>query len=346
MASPVNVQNMYRLPKKKKVPRVIYNVCRYIFAQNIQVSDLNKKYTGHCVPRDKKYRGHLRRKYGAKFGRYYQEQDNMILSRFEELVTQGIVQDIQIFCRLLGVHCNGKDQKKLYKSQRNIDVRNVIGLFVGQDMPEKLAAVHCLRLIKLVLGSSYLFRRRQPVEQATPARRKKASTWSIRDEKSLIEWVVAAGANAVHDPTMVDWEGAGEWLGRDEEAVRVHWIKVLHPTLMCDANPLSVMEYRKRLLKEVIKRKPGNIKDIDWVHLSAKFSPRSSTAIQSTLRDLIRTGRQSMSGETSREFRRRLKMALSRVIRILALPEKKIGKFVKKTAHKKELQEYYQKLVN
>ena len=79
----LTIRDLYKLPSRKKVPLVIFQTCKKIMNQAVPVSQLNIDYTGHCVPKEKEYRKVLRRKYGAKFGNYYEEQDMIIMRRFE-----------------------------------------------------------------------------------------------------------------------------------------------------------------------------------------------------------------------------------------------------------------------
>ena len=140
----VTIEDLYSLPNKKEVPNVIKKVCRFILEQQVEVSHVNIVHTKHGLVRDKGHRGTLR-KNGAKFGPNSAEQDKMLMRRFNIMIEKGVVEDKLEFCKIL----------KLYRSEqyRNIDsgVTNIVGLFVGQDLPFKLAALHCSRLTKLVL---------------------------------------------------------------------------------------------------------------------------------------------------------------------------------------------------
>ena len=62
--------------------------------------------------------------------------------------------------------------------------------------------------------------------------------------------------------------------------------------------------------------------------------------------DLVRGGRSSSTTDSSQEFRDRVTEALAKVNRVAGLPEKTIGKFIKRTPYKEELREYYWDLVN
>jgi len=377
----LTIKDLYKLPKRKKVPPVIYDACKFIFSQQVPVSDVNRAYTGHCVPGDMDYRKLLKRKYKAKFGKYYEEQDEMLMKRFNILVQNGIVANKEEFCTFLNTYCSGNDKKELAKNKRNIGVRNIIGLFIGQDMPRKIAAVHCLRLIKLVLGHSYLFKHREEVKKAdldsigsllvepadndltipdnddadavrshnaNQSKKRIAKKWTPDEDKFLIEWVIRGSGPKVEDvdPMKVDWEGASESLERDIQNVREHWSRTIQPVLLEDVEPVAILMFRKELLEEVVKSKAGNRRDIDWASLATIFRPRSTYAISGTFHDLMRGSRVSSSRETSEEFRERVNLVLSKVIRNLALPEAKMAKCVRKTSYKKELQEYYWNLQN
>merc|ERR1719431_708181 len=373
----VTIKDLYRTPKRKKVPAVLYDACKFIFSQNVEVSALNIAYTGHCVPGEREYRRFLRKKYKAKFGRYHDEQDSMLLQRFDTLVQHGVVEDKVEFYNFLNIHCNGKDQKELMKSKRSIGVRNIVGLYVGQDMPRKIAAVHCLRLISLVLGSSYLFPgqetaistdvSRLQVEQTEdevpedvagvnvvanrdvePVKKRIVRKWSKDEDMFLIEEVTARGTTRVEnvDPMTVDWEGVAQGLDRKVRCVAEHWSRVVQPILVEETDPNSIISYRRKLLKEVLKMGAGHRKEIEWDGLAKKFHPRSTYAIQMNFSDLVRGGRSSSTTDSSQEFRDRVTEALAKVNRVAGLPEKTIGKFIKRTPYKEELREYYWDLVN
>ena len=236
----------------------------------------------------------------------------MLLKRFDTLVQQGVVEDKAEFCNLLNIHCNGKDQKELMKNRRNIGVRNIVGLYVGQDMPNKIAAVHCLRLIKLVLGTSSLFPGRgQPtssginhlqIEQAEDdlpddgtgeiivtnkdvqqVNKRIVRKWSKDEDMFLIDSVITGGDIRAEDVELmeVDWEGIAQSLDRKMKNVIEHWSRVVQPILVEDFEPDSVLSYRRKLLEKVIEMEAGHRKEIDWDSLTKTFHPRSSYAIVS-----------------------------------------------------------------
>ena len=102
--------------------------------QQVEVSPLNRVYTGHCVPSERSFRKKLRKKYKAKFGGYSVEQDELILRRFKTLVSEAVTEGTpREFLQSVLETCSGKNQAELHKSKsRTIAVRNIIGLYVGQ----------------------------------------------------------------------------------------------------------------------------------------------------------------------------------------------------------------------
>ena len=131
----LTINEMYRMPKQAKVSAEIYSACEFIMGQQVEVSLLNRVYTGHCVPREKKFRKELRRKYNARFGGYSPEQDMLILQRFKTLVTHlGFTSDTaRQFLQSVLEMTSGKKISELHKSKfRTIGVRNIFGLYVGQ----------------------------------------------------------------------------------------------------------------------------------------------------------------------------------------------------------------------
>ena len=130
----LTINELYRMPKQSKVSAEIYSACEFIMEQQVEVSPLNRAYTGHCVPKEKSFRKKLRRKYNAKFGGYSVEQDQLILRRFKRLVTHlGAEGKARQFLQSVLDTTSGKNLAELHKSKfRTIGVRNIIGLYVGQ----------------------------------------------------------------------------------------------------------------------------------------------------------------------------------------------------------------------
>jgi len=377
----VTIKDLYRMPKRHKVPPVLYEACKFIFHQFVEVSELNIAYTGHCVPREKEYRGILRRKYGAKFGKYYEEQDLMLTKRFNTLVQHGVVEDKEEFCHFLNIYCNGKDQAELMKSTRNIGIRNIVGLFIGQDIPHKIAAVNCMRFIKLVLGGSYLFPSREKLissdidkitttheeqshddlimederdeasknsDDVKPRKKRRVQNWTCEEDRFLVDWIVGGdGGTRVEDvDTMkVDWEGVADALERGVQNVREHWCRVVQPILVEDVEPEAILSYRLRLLKEISSMGVMHRKDIDWNYLAKKFHPRTTYAIQANFSDLVKGGKSSRSPDSSEEFRDRMRQALAKLNRMTEFPEEKLNKFIKRSSYRRELRDYYWEMI-
>ena len=139
----ITIKDLYRRPRKSSVPQSLLSVCKFIFSQNISVSQLNCAYTGNCVPRSKEERNNLRKLFGASFGKHSEGECKILEERFASLVESKVVMDRAEFCSDLVRYCSEESSARC--------VRNIVGLYVGQDIPNKLAAAHISRIIKLVL---------------------------------------------------------------------------------------------------------------------------------------------------------------------------------------------------
>ena len=148
----LTIKDMYRMPKRKKTDPSLYAVLLNIMEQNIEVSPLNKAYTGHSDIRDRDLRKKLRDEYGAKFRKHTDHEDSLILKRLGKLKRANLVDDFDMFIHTLFDFCKGERLQR--KSDRQLGVRNIIGLYVGQDLPLKPAYYNYDRLITLLLDDS------------------------------------------------------------------------------------------------------------------------------------------------------------------------------------------------
>merc|ERR1719220_2624093 len=114
----------------------------------------------------------------------------MILKRFNYLVSQVVTEgDGRQFLKTVVECCNGKNRKELHKDKwRTIGVRNIIGLYVGQDIPNKAAFAHYKRLQELVLKTP----KKSNYVPAKEKKKKRCVGWSMEDFINLMEEVLAA----------------------------------------------------------------------------------------------------------------------------------------------------------
>ena len=133
------IGDMYSLPSGKNIPLVLKQTCQYIIEENIYVSGINTQYRDLGAP-DKGMRGVLR-KSGAKFGPYSEAEDLQLRRRFNMLVDKVKIRDKAGLCRLLKTNIG--------------EAVHILGLFVGQDFPTRIAALNCKRIIKLEVGRSF-----------------------------------------------------------------------------------------------------------------------------------------------------------------------------------------------
>ena len=104
------------MPKQKNVPKVIYNICKSIFSQNIEVSPLNQSYKGHCSP-NKILRKELRKKFDAKFGAFVREQDDKIMDRFNFILAENEIPQDGNIVKLLLTTCKGKESEEIHETK-------------------------------------------------------------------------------------------------------------------------------------------------------------------------------------------------------------------------------------
>jgi len=140
----------YRLPSKKKVPQEVYRVCKFLRMQDIQISKLNSNYRQPFVPQERESRRYLRKEYGAKFGKYRDIECEKIQEKFNMLAQKVFIQDKIKFCESLM-------NLDFHSSRRSKGVINIVGLFIGEDLPHRIAATNFLTLLKIVLKSGYKY---------------------------------------------------------------------------------------------------------------------------------------------------------------------------------------------
>jgi len=375
------IRDLYRMPKRKKVPTVLYETCRFILEQEIPVSPLNIAYRGFSVPSELSDRDYLRRKFGAR-NCYHEEQDQLILRRFETLVENGIVVDKKEFCEFLNQYCSGKDRKEFLKTKsRTIGVRNIVGLYVGQDIPNKMAWCHCQRLLKLILGKSYVFSHPRPTKKVCArvadsasgtevleavvdtsgtqqnnepntvqrSTRKRVQKWSLDEDQTLMDMVICHDNKTVEEVVVmeVDWEAISEeFVGRTSKQIKEHWLRTLQPALVEETEPEDILQYRKRLLEDVRDSGAKNKLDIVWSNIAPKFYPKSRDSVVHNFGDLMKQGWISQKPESSEEFHRNLSEALAKVVRMLELPDSELRKKFKRNSYKANVRHYYSSLVD
>ena len=185
------------------------------------------------------------------------------------------------FLESVSATCCGKGGRHRSK-WRTLGVRNMIGLYVGQDIPDKIAFIHYKRLLHLVLRQT---------DQTNKAKEKKIKTigrWSFKESKKLIKSVLMSqGRSEVKSfedikPGDVDWEMIARTRfsgARSGKNIKDHFKRTITAAILEELEPRQRLLYRKKLLKEIKKQKIESRREIDWDTLEKSFWPKTRSLL-------------------------------------------------------------------
>ena len=324
----VTIKDLYKIPKKSKTPGPIFAACVHILNKNVSVSSLNRACKEHTWIKNRTYREELRRKYGAKFRAHNDHQDSLILKRFAELKKANLIKDFNDFCSLLEKFTSRQELHRGKHSQkRNMRVRNIIGLYVGQDIPEKLAYYNYDRLLYLVLNRSNGVWRSRNYYEVDPAAMKNRSKarWTLEEDLELLQEVISAQVNidnvADIETMHVDWYKLVEdqrFRGRSRQNIREHWEQRIYPALVEDLDIRELLHYRLNLVSKIIEQGATFRCEIDWDELAESFYPKTKSMLQKTFTSITRGGVfDLMRIDSAEEFEFRLKETSRRMTKML-----------------------------
>ena len=327
----ITIKDLYKLPSRSKTPGPIFAVCVHILSKHIEVSPLNRACKKHFWIRKRNHREELRRKYGARFRAHNDHQDSLILKRFAELKKANLFNDFEEFCSLLKKFTSFKERTRSnHKDKRNMRLRNIIGLFVGQDIPDKLAFHNYDRLLYLVLSrsQSYVWRRNSEVD---PERMKNRSAvrWTLEEDLELLQEVISAQVNidnvADIEIMHVDWDKFCEeqrFRGRSRQNIREHWQQRIYPALVEEFDLTEFLKFRINLMTRIQDQGATFRCEIDWDELAVIFHPRTNRMLQTNFITIIRSfGFDGKRIDNAEEFTYRLKEANRRMSNMLTWPE-------------------------
>ena len=211
----VTINDLYEIPTKKETKPSIYKVMNYIKEQEIKVSSLNIEYTGSTYIKDKVLREQLKKQFGdGVFQAYTKNEDKKLKQRWEELRNAKV--DFDNFKKNLFDFCEGGRQRNKKKIRRQSFVRNIIGLYVGQDLPHKLAYSNFNRIKKIFYKS--------------PSLKRKCNKWTLTDDQNLLNFVINSQTSQVDivskiSDKEVNWVACKKELfpERSSKAIREHW---------------------------------------------------------------------------------------------------------------------------
>ena len=333
----VTIKDMYKLPSRSKTPGPIFAVCLHILNKDVEVSPVNIACNDHSWIRNRNNREELRRKYGAKFRAHNDHQDSLILKRFAWLKKANLFNDFNEFCNLLKKFTSLKERtKSQHKKKRNMRVRNIIGLFVGQDIPDKLAYYNYDRLLYLVLSQSKGVWRNRNYYEVDPETMRNRSTvrWTLEEDLELLQEVISAQVNidnvAEIETMHVDWDKLCEdqrFAGRSKQNIREHWQQRIYPALVEEFDITEFLKYKINLLTKIHEQGATFRCEIDWDELATSFYPRSKPMLQQNFTTLIRGfGFDLKRIDNADEFSYRLKEASRKMSSMLCWPEDMLEK--------------------
>ena len=283
----VTIRDIYRMPQKSKTPASIYATVAHILNQEVEVSPLNRSCRDYTNIRSKAYRDELRRKYGAKLRKHTDHEDHLILKRFAKLKKAEVFKDFNEFCESVVKFCSKKEMKN-HKGRRNLKVRNIIGLYVGQDLPHKLAYYNYDRLITLVLDESPRLWKINYTLDPYKMKDRNKKRWTLEEDLDLLESVIKTQKKIVTsvegiEDDRVDWSSLAEQKNRfgdrSRQNLREHWKRRIYPALINESDIRELLIFRQKLLKRISKQGATIRNDIDWDKLAKKFHPKTKTCL-------------------------------------------------------------------
>ena len=167
-------------------------------------------------------------------------------------------------------------------------VRNIIGLYVGQDLPHKLAYHNYDRLITLVLHDSPRLWKKNYTLDPNKMKDRNKKRWALKEDVDLLESVIKTQKKIVTsvegiEDDHVDWSSLAEqktrYGDRSRQNLREHWKRRIYPALINESDVRELLRFRQKLLKKISKQGATIRNDIDWDKLAKKFHPKTKTCL-------------------------------------------------------------------
>jgi len=298
------ITDIYCPPDPEIITGELYNVVMYILNKNINVSLINTVWTNSNVPSTYDSREKMTR-LGAKLSKFTEEEDACIAARIKFLVDTKVISDLKEFITQLN-NQNGNT----HKQEKDKATRNIVGLFLGRDLPDRLAHEVTQRYIFLATGTSldnkYKYnlevKRKQGVEFHI---KQKNREWSMDEDGILIKNILKDKFSHKYIPVKqvdeknIDWVGVSETLteyGRTPQLVRERWLRTVKVILL-EGDDLDLQqdrhEYRKDLLRHILNSKVTDRKEIRWKEVATHFYPKTSAMLSQDFWGMIKRKKQA-----------------------------------------------------
>jgi len=343
------ISDIYCPPNPEIITGELYNVVMYILKKNINVSMVNTVWTRNTLPSEFQDREKME-KLGVKFGKFTEEEDACIQARIKFLIDNKVISNLKEFTTQLN-NQNGN----LHIHAKNKATRNIVGLFIGRDLPDRLAHEVTQRLVFLITGTSLVNKYKYNLEEKRKQGlefhiNQKHREWSLDEDQILIKNVLKDRFSHKYIPVKeindkdLDWVRVSETLleyGRTPQLVRERWLRTVKVILL-EGDDLDLQqdrhEYRKKLLRHLLDSGVTDRKEIRWKEVATYFYPKTSAMLSQDFWGMIKRKKQAT-----------LTDKMSSALEIMEDPKRKnIGrsdtKLKQKEDMKSQLIDFYQSL--
>ena len=136
------ITEFYSIGHQGDLPKELYKLLKHILDLNIEVSPVNAYYKGTTIPNIQQQVA-LRKTFGAQFGEFSHSEDKQVLSTLRDHITSKVVSSaLSLF--------NALRQVQVETSLDERFTLNIVGLYFGRRLPERIGAQVCDRLVCLI----------------------------------------------------------------------------------------------------------------------------------------------------------------------------------------------------
>ena len=332
--SSCRIREIYSCPKEEIVGQRLHAICKHILKENIMVSPLNQEYqktflgnTG-CVFGG--WRSQLEERYKMKTGSWKEDDDDSLSSRCDLLVEKGLCEDRNELANLIDSQTgSGKNKKPKVKGRGGKDptARNVVGLYLGIELPHRTAYECSQRLVHLVKGVSVLSKgnqaqsaekRKAKEEHSTP--RKQKMMWTHNEDRNLIELVLRKKTGGFKTVEEVDsrpegsksvlkipWEKfSEEFEDRRWSDLRDRWQNHLKPVLLQPdlwETAEALWELDVNLLAAVAETGATSLREVPWDQVKQRMGDCLLSFLKNRLRGLLRQQKGDLKQQVDQALR-------------------------------------------
>ena len=191
------IRELYVIPEKNVIGSKLHAICRHILNTNIMISPLNQEFTqnshGHSSMVLGAWKSQLEERYKMKTNFWKEKEDKLLRSRCNELVEEELCEHADELADLINSQTGSGTERKPKKRSRDPSARNIVGLYLGMDLPHRTAFECSQRFVQLVKGVSVLNKKDKELAlaRAKEIKTKKQKTMFTQEEdKLLVELVL------------------------------------------------------------------------------------------------------------------------------------------------------------